>query len=202
MQSSDLQTDPDGPRSQAPSATEQPTPTAPGEEERDTADDQSGLSRDEIFGLLSNPRRRAAIRYLVDEDEDTVQLRDLAEQLAAWENDVDPKEVTYKQRKRVYTSLYQSHLSKMDDAGVVEFDKHRGTVGRRERARGLHDYLDATDGDAGWSHVSLAAALFCLAVVGLAWLGVAPGAADGAPVIGTVVAIVFLAVSAAQVVDR
>ena len=34
-------------------------------------------------------------------------VRDIEEQLAAWENDVEIPAVTYKQRKRVYNAIHQ-----------------------------------------------------------------------------------------------
>ena len=55
-------------------------------------------------------------------------LSDASRQIAAWENDVDPADVEYDQRKSVYTSLRQFHCPKMADAGLVEFDDRDGTV--------------------------------------------------------------------------
>jgi len=46
------------------------------------------LSKDVIFELLKNRRRREVLAYLLDADE-TVTLGELAEQIAAWENDTD-----------------------------------------------------------------------------------------------------------------
>lgn len=202
MQSSDVQSEPEDRRSpESPDITDQ---SATEREDRapDAGGDQAELSPDDIFGILSNPRRRAAVRYLTEQEEETVQLRDLAERLAAWENDVDPEAVTYKQRKRVYTSLYQSHLSKMDDAGVVTFDKPRGTVERTELTGRLEDYLDATREGREWERVSLAAAVLCLAAVALARLGPLGFPAETGIGLATAVALVFFAVSAAQALDR
>jgi DNA-binding transcriptional ArsR family regulator len=85
--------------------------------------------KDRMFETLSNPRRREALRYLrMYEDDSPVLIRDLAEQIAAWENDISPVEVTYKQRKRVYTSLYQSHLPRLHRYGFIEYDADRGTI--------------------------------------------------------------------------
>jgi hypothetical protein len=46
----------------------------------------------------------------------------------------------------VYIALYQCHLPKMATAGVVDFDKDRGTVDLRDEAGQLDAYLD---GDVG-----------------------------------------------------
>lgn len=87
------------------------TPQLIGEKEA-TNNDADEPSRDEVFKALSNRRRRNVITYLKQHDDDA-RVRDISEQLAAWENDVEIPEVTYKQRKRVYTALHQSHLPKL-----------------------------------------------------------------------------------------
>jgi DNA-binding transcriptional ArsR family regulator len=84
-------------------------------------------SQDAVFEVLSNERRRYVVHAL-RERESPVELGPLAEQIAAWENDTSVTDVTYDQRKRVYTALQQSHLPKMENAGAVEFDKDRGTI--------------------------------------------------------------------------
>jgi hypothetical protein len=76
--------------------------------------------------VLQNPRRRAVLRYLAGESPTT--QGELAEHIAGLENDVDPAAVSSTQRKRVYISLYQSHLPKLDEAGAIDFDRNRGTV--------------------------------------------------------------------------
>lgn len=84
-------------------------------------------STDKVYELLANKRRRYVIRYLKGQD-GPVPLGLIAEQVAAWEEEVDTSEVTASQRKSVYTGLQQRHLPKMDDAGLVSFDRRRGTV--------------------------------------------------------------------------
>lgn len=99
------------------------------------------LSKDTIFSMLSNQRRRHVLYYL-DRESGPVSLRDLAEQIAAWENDVAVSELDYKQRKRVYTSLHQTHLPKLDDAGIVSYDRENGTVTLADRADDLDAYFE------------------------------------------------------------
>jgi hypothetical protein len=85
------------------------------------------LSLSTTFELLKNRRRRETILYLLSHEE-TSTLSDLAEHIAAMENDIEIIELSSDQRKRVYIGLYQCHLPKLDKAGVVDFDKNRGTV--------------------------------------------------------------------------
>ena len=92
---------------------------------RDRDDD---LELSEVFEILQNQRRRRVLRYLTTTADGRATLSDLAEHVAGLENDVDPAHLSSSQRKRVYVGLYQAHLPKLDDYGVVDFDKNRGTV--------------------------------------------------------------------------
>jgi hypothetical protein len=103
------------------------------------------LPKDETFHLLSNRRRRDALRYLADHD-GPVDMRDLAEQVAAWEQETTVQQLSSQERQRVYIALYQTHLPKLDDYGVITYDQSRGFIERTERARQLEPYLrDADD---------------------------------------------------------
>lgn len=90
---------------------------------------------DDTFHILQNKRRRAVIRYLKRREEISATLDELATYIAAQENDVDASQVSSCQRKRVYVSLYQSHLTKMDDFGVIDYDRDRGTITRKDFSR-------------------------------------------------------------------
>lgn len=84
------------------------------------------LTEQELAELLSSERRRRVIRIL--EDRATITLGDLAELVAAAENDISRHAVRSDQRKRTYTALYQVHLPKLDKWGIVDFEKRGGVV--------------------------------------------------------------------------
>jgi DNA-binding transcriptional ArsR family regulator len=117
-----------------------PSETTESEEEQVI---EESPSLDLIFGILKNGRRRRVIQYLRDA-EGEVTLSDLAEHIAAIENDTTPAQLTSSERKRVYVGLYQCHLPKMDDAGVVEYNQARGLVRRTNQAKYYEQYLDRT----------------------------------------------------------
>lgn len=89
--------------------------------------EESAIQRDELFKLLGNERRRHAVEFL-RRQEGPVSLDTLATNVAARETDQPVEAVTTRERKRVYTSLQQTHLPRMDEAGAVEFDKEQGTI--------------------------------------------------------------------------
>lgn len=102
------------------------------------------LSEDEVFEVLYNSLRRDVITYL-REHENEATVSDIAEHIAAKENDKTVQQLSSYERKRVYIGLYQNHLPMMDDVGVIEYDKHRGTVQLRECATQLEPYLGDVD---------------------------------------------------------
>jgi DNA-binding transcriptional ArsR family regulator len=113
--------------------------------------DEEPVPLDLIFGILKNGRRRRVIQYLM-ETEQEVTLSDLAEHIAAIENDTTPERLTSSQRKRVYVGLYQCHLPKMDDAGVIEYNQARGIIQRTPKLPEFHEYLNpaTSDTDRQW----------------------------------------------------
>jgi hypothetical protein len=95
---------------------------------------------DLVFGILKNSRRRLVLEYLQDTDQE-VTLSDLAEHIAAIENDTTPERLTSSERKRVYVGLYQCHLPKMDDAGAIDYNQQRGLIRRTEQTERFESYL-------------------------------------------------------------
>jgi len=104
------------------------------------------LGEDQIYHLLQNERRRNVLRYLHDAEE-KVSMRDIAEQVAAWENDSTVQTITSSERQRVYIPLYQSHLPKLDEEGIIEYDQSRGTVRKTDAADALYEYLEPGTSD-------------------------------------------------------
>ena len=141
----DPQTDPG---TGTPSSDPPARPSTAGDSGDDTTTEteqpEAELPLDITFEILKNSRRRTVLEYLRDE-EDTVTIGELAEHIAAIENDTTVQQLNAQQRKRVYIGLYQCHLPKMDDANVVDFNQDRGLVTITEAASPLFDYLDTAD---------------------------------------------------------
>ena len=129
------------------------------------------LGLDQLFEVLQNQRRRYVLDYLREHEEATT-LSDLSEQIAAWENNKEVRRISSSERKRVYVALYQCHLPKMDDMGVVEFEKARGTIEPGEHIELCYKYLDVSDsgGDLQWPryYAALAAGTLAVLLVGAA----------------------------------
>jgi DNA-binding transcriptional ArsR family regulator len=105
-----------------------------------TTSNTTSLASDQVFEILSSQRRRMVLYYLRKHD-GTATMNELAEQIAAWENDVDIEELTSQQRKRVYVSLYQTHLSKLAETNLVDYDVDEGNVRLTDQASEIDAFL-------------------------------------------------------------
>ena len=109
----------------------------------DSEPNEEDLSRDDIFHLLQCRRRRLVLKYLREYDGDgPAIMSDITEHIAALENDTTVRSLTSQQRQRVYIALYQSHLPKMDHAGIIDYNQNRGYVECTDLTDDFHPYLD------------------------------------------------------------
>ena len=162
------------------------------------AEPTTEVSEDELFDVLANQRRRFAVHLLKREEADKLEIGDMAEQIAAWENGIETAEITGNERKRVYTALQQSHLPKMDDAGVVNFNKDRGVVEPTAAIQNVDLYMDVVEGkEIPWSTYYLGLSGVAVALTGAVWLGAWPFVLlpDMAWTVAIVVAFAFSAIT-------
>ncbi|MFC3957199.1 DUF7344 domain-containing protein [Halovivax cerinus] len=132
------------------------------------------LSKGEVFEVLRNQRRRFVLQYLKQDDR-PVELGDLAQQVAAWEYETTLEGVTPEQRKRVYTTLQQTHLPKMDEAGILVFDSDDGVIESTDRTRDISVYLEIVPGhEFAWRELYLSLGAVSCALVAALWGGVYP----------------------------
>lgn len=139
------------------------------------------LTKEMIFDLLRNQRRRYVLHYL-DTHNEIIRLGELAEALARWEHEDDTEEVyiSHRDRKRAYVSLYQTHLPKLDDAGVIKYNQPRGTIELGPMYRDIRAYLHYSDtAPVVWHRLYTGSAVLSLSLLGL--IQVIPGVFDILP---------------------
>lgn len=105
------------------------------------------MSPDLVFEILSNTRRRMVLYYLRWYG-GSVSVQELVGEVAALQNDIAVEDLTRQQRKRVYVSLYQTHLPKLEEAGLIEYDDDEGIVRLTDSAGDIDTYLTPTTGPA------------------------------------------------------
>lgn len=157
--------------------------------------DTEALTQDEAYDLLSNERRRFVIDSLRERGE-PIDVMELSRMVAASEYDTAPEELSDQQVKRIYVSLYQTHIPKLDESVVVEHDKDVGTVRLAARVADLDAFMvdGRTDG-APWRLTYLFVALAGLllyALVVLVPIAVSP------MIVGLVIVGAFGVLTAAQ----
>lgn len=164
-----------------------------------SADDQpAALSSDEAYDILADRRRRYAIHYLKQADADAVTVQTLAEQVAAWENDKSVEALTAQERKRVYISLYQSHLSTLDEEDIVTYDEDAGTVSLTGPVEQADIYLEIVPRrDIPWSYFYAGLSVAAGVLVTLRWAAV--GAFSDVPPLAVAAIVVVLFAAAAVV---
>jgi hypothetical protein len=107
-------------------------------------DDPPGeLEPSEIHNVLRNERRRQAIEYLRECDR-TLTVDELAKYIATLETGESPP--PHDVRKSVYVSLHQTHLPKLDELGIVEYDLRSKELELTDRATEVEMYMEILPG--------------------------------------------------------
>lgn len=82
----------------------------------------------EVYHALSASRRCHVIQLLAESEDGTLPVRDLAREIAAIEQEVEPEKATGEPYRNVYNALSQTHLSTLSDADIIIYDSNRQTV--------------------------------------------------------------------------
>jgi len=90
------------------------------------------LSPVEIHDVLSNERRKMVIDLLCEERTE-ISARHLSEYIAERETGESPP--PRNKRQSAYVSLHQTHLPKLDELGIIEYDQSDKTVTLDDEAR-------------------------------------------------------------------
>lgn len=102
-------------------------------------DVEGKLQPSEIHDVLRNERRRRAIEFLAERD-GTHTVDDLAKHIASIETGESPP--PHDVRKSVYVSLHQTHLPKLDELGIVEYDLRSKKLELTDRAGEVEAYME------------------------------------------------------------
>lgn len=107
--------------------------------------DQERLSQSAVFMLLSHTFRRSVVDCLCEYGE-ALTLADLADEVACRCRDEAIEAIDATEVKRIYMALYHTHLPKLVEYDVVEYDQERDLVAPTERAEDIVEYLDQMTG--------------------------------------------------------
>lgn len=105
----------------------------------DDGEDPDELRKEDIHTVLSNTRRRIVIECL-REHGGAMDARELSERIAAVETGEDPPPRNI--RQSAYVSLHQTHLPKLDDLDIVEYDSTSKQVELQEMSDEVAVYME------------------------------------------------------------
>lgn len=159
------------------------------------------LSREDIFDILSNERRRYVLEYVEREEDECIHLHELVDVVTAAEATTDgngysePSNV----RSSVYSALVQTHLPAMDEAGIIDYDEDEQLVQTTDQTREVHRYMEYLPGhEIRWVDFYFALSALFAGIVVLTWLSVPPFGSLAGIWVAAVIVIAFLGSSIAQ----
>lgn len=80
-----------------------------------------------VFDALAHARRRVLLSILV-ERQGPITEHELAAQIAACEQETPPGDETNEKHEQIQLSLSHCHLPKLEDVGLIEYDRDEGAV--------------------------------------------------------------------------
>lgn len=99
----------------------------------DTSPDE--IDRNTLFQILSNERRRIIIYIL--REEGTIDITELTDRVASIHSNEPIDKLNQNTINATYVSLRQTHLRKLEEYNLVEYDKERGIVKATDRLLNL-----------------------------------------------------------------
>ena len=113
---------------------------------------ERGLEEATIFHILGNDRRREVI--LQTTENGAVNVSELAQYIA--EKEASDDTTADELYKSVYVSLQQTHLPKLADEGVIEYDSETKTIEPGPRLDEIEVYVDRDSTGRGGISIPLA----------------------------------------------
>jgi hypothetical protein len=98
------------------------------------------MDPDVAFDAIGNSRRRRVVLSLSRASK-AVPTDELAVEIAAIENAIDPSKVGSDERTSVYIALTQQHLETLDEVGAVDYDDRSKTVTATDATEPLAEYI-------------------------------------------------------------
>lgn len=120
----------------------------------------------DIHDVLSNERRQMVLTLLQEDNDAEMTARELSERIAELETNESPAPRNI--RQSAYVSLHQTHLPKLDELGIIEYDQSAKSVRLEKRADQVSVYMETVPKyGISWSEyylgMSLLGILFVLA---------------------------------------
>ena len=93
------------------------------------------------FDALKHSHRRYVLYHLSDRSEGA-SVGELAERIADWEAEAAGEANGITDRERIAVALHHTHLPKLAEIGLIEHDRERDCITRREETADIEPYLE------------------------------------------------------------
>ena len=99
-----------------------------------------GNQIDEFIELIADKRRRYVLYSL--RNRGNTEFEAVAEQVTAWETETPPEELDEQTRRNVRIDLRHAHLPKLEETGIIRFDRRNESIYLQHLPDSLETYLD------------------------------------------------------------
>lgn len=151
--------------------------------------EDEGLDQTEIHKVLSNRRRQLTLQYLA-QNEGSMAVRELSEEIAAEFSGERPPPRDL--RASVYSSLHQTHLPKLDELQVIDYELSSKSASLSDGFDEVKTYMDVkTPHSVAWEDVYFFLGIGALLTVLAAEVGV-PVISDPGSLVWILLSLVLL----------
>lgn len=81
----------------------------------------------QLYDIFRNVRRRYVL-YYAKQVRGPISVNELVEKIASWEDPLDSEGCSRERRRSIYNSLQQTHLPKLEDVGLIEYNRNKKRV--------------------------------------------------------------------------
>lgn len=89
----------------------------------------------ELYQILSAPRRCYVIQLLARNDQNEYTVRELSQEIAAFECDIPKEHASGEPYRNVYNALSQTHLRTLADLDIIDYNKRSQCVKQKWNLR-------------------------------------------------------------------
>ena len=96
-------------------------------------------SAKQLYEVFRNIRRRYVL-YYAKQVSGPVSVDELVGKIASWEDPLNSEGYSRDHRRSIYNSLQQTHLPKLEDVGLIEYNSNKKTVALTAQAERVEFY--------------------------------------------------------------
>lgn len=102
-----------------------------------------GVDADELYALLSNSRRRAIVRIMLEHER--LDFSELVDKVTEMEYGLPIEQISSDERHTIYVSVAQSHSDRLEQSDIIKRERDTGTVSLGHNADVLARWLPEQD---------------------------------------------------------